>query len=176
MQNTYYYVAGELIFLYYESTSFVKSFLTTSASRMISFIHPSIYNNRGCPLFILGVAGFRRSVALQFLHQQFAAATQNVPELPQGAAAHEGSTAVLQTQTHTHKIINLSNQHWTCAEHNWKTFLNICRFRLPFCISCYEWLAAAWSLSLTWDRVSVCIISLERILIRKFSNNVSVQW
>ncbi|TNN61328.1 hypothetical protein EYF80_028455 [Liparis tanakae] len=38
-----------------------------------------------------------RPVALQLLHQQLAAATQDVPQLPQRAAALEGSTAVLRT-------------------------------------------------------------------------------
>lgn len=99
---------------------------------MISFIHPSIYN-RGCLLFLLGVAGFRRSIALQFLHQQFAAATQNVPELPQGAAAHEGSTTILQTHTQ-------SSTHPFNTQHVLNTTE---KMFLTSVVNCCEWLAAA---------------------------------
>lgn len=57
---------------------------------------------QGSSSFHVGAARFRRSVALQLLHQHLAAATQNIPELPQRAAALQGSAAVLHTNTDTH--------------------------------------------------------------------------
>lgn len=60
----------------------------------------------------VGAAGLWRSVALQFLHQQLAAATQHVPELPQRAAALEGAAAVLQT----HTTISPSVPHPRCED------------------------------------------------------------
>lgn len=95
---------------------------------------PVIHHNRGLLQFLLGAARFRWTVTLQFLHQQLTAATQNVPELPQRAAALQGSTAVLQTHTHTHSsthpfstdsaeenlrsvglFILCLNQNWKCS-------------------------------------------------------------
>lgn len=57
------------------------------------------HGTRGFHLFLLGAAWFWRSVALQFLHQQLAAAAYNVPEFVQRAAALERPAAVLQRHT-----------------------------------------------------------------------------
>ena len=56
-----------------------------------------------CVRRLLGVAGLRGAVALELLHQEFAAASQHVTQLPQGAAALEGPWAVLGDDTHALK-------------------------------------------------------------------------
>lgn len=71
----------------------------TASSILERFIAGFVQIVQGRGSLHIGAARFRRYVALQFLHQHLAAATQNIPELPQRATAIEGSTAILQTHT-----------------------------------------------------------------------------